>query len=102
MGVEFKQIIPHVSEDIRPGETPSEYSQRLAIEKAQAAGRNTGDGQITLACDTIVVHQDSILEKPVDRRDAWEPISGKRDARRPVRSVKENYNAKWHEAVLWR
>lgn len=70
LGVDFRQIIPQILEAIKPGETPCEYSQRLAIEKSQAVGARTGKGQIVFACDTIVVHQDSILEKPVDREDA--------------------------------
>jgi septum formation protein len=56
---------PHVVEVRRPGESPRDYVERLAQEKAAAV---TGD--LVLAADTTVVVDEHVLEKPVDTEDA--------------------------------
>lgn len=70
-GYDF-QIMPpdEEAEDSRlPNETPTAFVRRFAAQKAQNVARQIEKGRI-IACDTIVVCNDTILEKPVDRNDA--------------------------------
>jgi septum formation protein len=58
-------VPPNIPEVRRPVETPVDYVERLAREKALAV-----TGQLVLAADTTVVMRDEVLEKPVDPADA--------------------------------
>ena len=49
-------------------ERPTEYSLRLAREKAEASW--SGGKEVVLGADTIVVLGEEVLEKPRDRQDA--------------------------------
>ena len=55
-----------VSETPLVGETPVQVARRLALSKAQAARAMCSDVAVTLAADTMVVHQQEILGKPDD------------------------------------
>lgn len=57
-----------VPEIHRAGESPQDYVQRLAREKAFAVTMEPGE--TILAADTVVVLDDLILEKPADEADA--------------------------------
>ena len=68
IGVPHTVIAANVVEEAFPQESPSDYVQRLASEKAQA-GLNTVTAQMlpakpVLGADTIVVCNGVILEKP--------------------------------------
>jgi septum formation protein len=54
-----------IPEIIEPGERPADYVERLATAKAQAVS-----GEFVLGADTIVVLDDTILEKPRDEDEA--------------------------------
>lgn len=70
LGYRFERVVVDVEERHHPGETPSQYVQRLARDKAQA-GVSATDGRLpVLGSDTIVVVDDEILEKPEDFADA--------------------------------
>lgn len=57
-----------VDESIQPGESPSEYAERLAREKAEAIA---GDGtDIVIGADTVVVIDGRVLGKPVNDQQA--------------------------------
>ena len=62
-----------VDETVRPGEPADEFVLRLARDKARASRQahleEAGDAWI-LAADTVVVLDDEILGKPVDREEA--------------------------------
>ena len=58
---------PHTDESARPFERPADLVARLALEKAQAC---IEAGELVLAADTVVVIDNQILGKPVDRDDA--------------------------------
>ena len=70
---------PDAEEKPKSGENPGDYTLRNAQEKAAATvsacsgaghqAKNAGRG-IIIACDTIVVLDGQILEKPVDAADA--------------------------------
>jgi septum formation protein len=59
------RVVPPRSEVRRPVETPVDYVERLAREKALAV-----PGRLVLGADTTVVVRDEVLEKPVDAVDA--------------------------------
>lgn len=59
----------HVREQPYDHETPLDYAQRLARDKALAVfARHPGD--VVLGADTVVVVDQHLLEKPVDDGDA--------------------------------
>ena len=77
-------VLPSSVEEI-PGEdeSPLDYTERLAREKAQAVIAANGDRddlpEWVLSADTIVVQGGEVLEKPADREDAirmLEELSG--------------------------
>ncbi len=71
IGVDHEVIRVDVDETPHPGEAPSEYVIRLALEKARAGRKLSPDLQIpVLAADTAVVVEGEILGKPTDSRDA--------------------------------
>jgi len=80
VGWEFTKIVPDIDESELPGESPEDYVQRLAREKAEAVGAKNAEGVI-LAADTTVVIDEQIIGKPVDMDDARRMLrilSGKR------------------------
>jgi septum formation protein len=59
----------HVQEEPHAHETPPDYAQRLAREKALAVFARHPD-DVVLGADTVVVVNEHLLEKPVDAGDA--------------------------------
>jgi septum formation protein len=84
VGWEFTKAVPDVDESVRDGETPEDYVQRLAGEKAAAVSASH-PGEIILAADTTVVIGGEIVGKPEDLEDA----------RRMIRMLAGN----WHEVL---
>lgn len=71
IGVPFTLCIAPVDETPFAGELPSDYVQRLALAKAQAALASLPEGDaVVLGADTAVVLGHQILGKPLDRDDA--------------------------------
>ncbi|MGD8697955.1 MAG: Maf family protein [Gemmatimonadales bacterium] len=71
LGLEFTVRVPNVDESLRPGEEPAAAAQRLARRKAES---EVSDGALAIGCDTLVVHRDRILGKPVDAEHAVEML----------------------------
>jgi septum formation protein len=65
LGIPIRVVPSHVPEVRRPVETPVDYVERLAREKALSVS-----GALVLGADTTVVARDEVLEKPVDAADA--------------------------------
>ena len=60
-----------LDESAVPGESPAGLAARLASAKCrQAVESSSGQDQIFLAADTVVVHRETILGKPRDMDDA--------------------------------
>jgi len=59
-----------VDERPRPGETPPDYVQRLAIAKARAGGPLAPRGWVVVGGDTVVVLRGRILGKPAHEDEA--------------------------------
>jgi len=68
-GISFAVIPAHVPETSSPNESPIDYAQRLARDKALAVlARHRDD--VVLGADTVVVVDQHLLEKPADTADA--------------------------------
>ena len=69
IGLVFDCIPSGVEEVIDGAVTPAEHVTILAERKARDGAQRLADG-IVIGADTIVVHEDEIIEKPADREDA--------------------------------
>jgi septum formation protein len=65
LGIPILVVPPNVPEVRRSLETPMDYVERLAREKALSV-----PGDLVLGADTTVVVRDAVLEKPADPTDA--------------------------------
>jgi septum formation protein len=65
LGMAILVQVPDIVEVRRPVETPVDYVERLAREKALSV-----QGALVLGADTTVVVRDHMLEKPTDPADA--------------------------------
>jgi septum formation protein len=65
LGIPVRVVPPNIPEVRRPLETPVDYVERLAREKAMSVR-----GAAVLGADTTVVIRDEVLEKPMDPADA--------------------------------
>jgi septum formation protein len=65
LGIPVRVVAPNVPEVRRPLETPVDYVERLARDKALSV-----PGDLVLGADTTVVVRDAVLEKPADPADA--------------------------------
>lgn len=68
-GIEFVVQPADVPEVPHPGENPGAYAERLAREKAQTVFQERPKN-VVLGADTVVIVDDTILEKPADADDA--------------------------------
>jgi MAF protein len=67
---DFTVITADVDETPLAGESPGEYVVRLAKAKALAIQPRAEPEAVIIGADTTVVHENSILGKPVDEADA--------------------------------
>lgn len=74
IGLSFSVDPADVDETMLPGEKPGEFAVRVAVDKARVAAGRAGQAVI-VAADTIVVVDDEVLGKPVDRDDAVRMLS---------------------------
>jgi len=68
-GISFRVQAANVPEEIKLGESPRQFSERLAHEKAEAIAKLL-PASFVLGADTIVVVDEQVLGKPVDADDA--------------------------------
>ncbi|MEE9369140.1 MAG: Maf family protein [Pontiella sp.] len=73
LGIDFNIIIPDIDEMHQSNEAPRAFAERLAAEKSAAVSAESDS--VLIAADTIVVHRDTILGKPVDEEDAYAMLS---------------------------
>ncbi len=81
-GVDFQVVTREVEEFEYNREYPEEYAMSLAFQKAYEVAQEK-EKSIVIASDTIVSYNGEILEKPKDRKDAYEmlkKLSGQRHA----------------------
>ena len=68
-GIPFIVEPAHIAEQPFSGESPLQYAQRLARDKARAVFARHSDN-VVLGADTVVVVDEHLLEKPQDPADA--------------------------------
>jgi septum formation protein len=68
--IPFEVIPSEADEIIPPGMRVSEIPEFLASQKAALIRKQVGEDKIILAADTIVLVDQEVLSKPVDRKDA--------------------------------
>jgi len=73
-GVPFRVVPSRVDETPRPGEPPSRFVRRAALEKGEAVAK-LYPSSFVLSADTIVVADGRILGKPRDRAEARRMLS---------------------------
>jgi septum formation protein len=73
VGWSFEKLVVEIDESHRENETPEQYVERLAVEKASAVASKIDSGLI-LGADTTVVADSKILGKPNDEQDAFEML----------------------------
>jgi septum formation protein len=71
LGISFKQIIPSFEERQKQGEPAFQFARRLAKDKALSVAGQINASHLVVGCDTIVVLNDNILQKPRDENDAF-------------------------------
>jgi septum formation protein len=84
VGWEFEKKIADIDETELAGETPENYVQRLAREKAEAVAQTVENG-LVLGADTTVVIDEKIIGKPRDLDDA--------------RKMLQMLSGNWHEVL---
>jgi septum formation protein len=75
LGIAFKQIIPSLEEQRIQSEPVFQFARRLAQGKALSVAEQTNAGHLVIGCDTIVVLNDNILQKPRDESDAFKILT---------------------------
>jgi septum formation protein len=65
LGIPIQVVAPNIPEVRRSVETPVDYVERLAREKARSVS-----GSLVLGADTTVIIRDQVLEKPADSNEA--------------------------------
>jgi len=74
VGVPFRVVRSGVDEIPRPGEAPSRFVRRAALDKGEAVA-SLHPSSFVLSADTIVVADGRILGKPRDRAEARRMLS---------------------------
>lgn len=75
VGVAFKQIIPSLEEPREPGEPAFLFAKRLAADKALWVANQLNVSHLVIGCDTIVVLDNKVLQKPDNEAEAFEILS---------------------------
>lgn len=100
LGVDFDVRPPNVNEDALPGETPLETQRRITRDKADLVlsaecwvpnegylAPSTRHSDITvIACDTTVLLDGEMLNKPADEAEAWSMLRRLRGRAHQVQS----------------
>ena len=70
INVQFEHINVEVDEIQKINENTHHYVQRLALEKAQAGLKKNHQQGVVLGADTIIICENVVMEKPVDKQHA--------------------------------
>ena len=84
LGLEFEVRASSIPEEKQSDESPRQYVERLATEKAAFVARNAADS-IVIGADTVVVIDNLLLEKPKDRDAAGQML--------------RRLSGQWHEVL---
>jgi septum formation protein len=84
LGISFSIIPPDIDETKNKDETPQQFVERIAHEKAIKVGNHFPDKWV-IAADTIVVLKGKVLGKPKNERDAFNML--------------KTLRGKWHKVI---
>ena len=70
IGVRFVQVVADIDETVLPGESPADYTVRVACEKALTVQQQPGTALPVMGADTAVILDEHILGKPRSREEA--------------------------------
>lgn len=74
IGINFKSFSVNSVEDFIDGEHPVECVKRIALEKMEIA-KNKVQNSIIITADTIVLINDKVIGKPINKKDAVKILS---------------------------
>jgi septum formation protein len=74
LGIEPQIIVPIVDENRRAGESIKTFLQRVAVSKGEVVYRDAFFEVPLVSADTIVLCENTIIGKPVDRADAFDML----------------------------
>ena len=80
-GINFKQRISDIAEHDNHDGNPYLHAQKLAEEKALSVAKKSDPQELVIGADTVVVLENRIMGKPVDKKNAAEilkELSGKK------------------------
>lgn len=66
LGYDFSIVSPDIEEQKQASESPEQYVERLSLEKAQAGLALSKPNSVVVGSDTVVVLDETVLEKPSD------------------------------------
>ncbi|WP_394150852.1 Maf family protein [Vibrio maritimus] len=66
LGYDFSIVSPDIEEQKQVSESPEQYVERLSLEKAQAGLVLSKPNSVVVGSDTVVVLDETVLEKPSD------------------------------------
>ncbi|MGB0897885.1 MAG: Maf family protein [Psychrobium sp.] len=75
LGYQFNCIPADIDESVQDGESPAQYVERLATEKARVIAETQPANVVVLGSDTSVVFQQHILGKPESLAHCLEMLS---------------------------
>lgn len=71
LGIRYELLPVSIDESRQAGESPGDFVQRLAMEKALSGRKLAGnDPRPVMGADTVVVLGDVVMGKPLDKGDA--------------------------------
>jgi septum formation protein len=74
LGIPFTSVAPELDESPRPGETPANLAQRLALEKARAIYGAAPPDSWVLGSDQVASTESRVIGKPGTRARAVEQL----------------------------
>jgi septum formation protein len=74
LNLDFEIVVSQVDEDSYKKNTPQEYVEKLAYEKAKSVLQLVNKDSIIIGSDTVVVYNNNILGKPRNEKQAYEYI----------------------------
>jgi MAF protein len=86
LGLEFEIHPSHTNEDPLEGESPIETQIRVTLAKARATNKDANVDQIIIACDTTVLLNGEMLNKPLNEEEAWSMLRRLRNRVHEVQS----------------
>lgn len=96
----FERLTTDVAEQREPDETPEDYVQRLALDKARAGVAVAPRDLPVLGADTIVVLDGRVLEKPANIQQAAEMLAALSGRQHQVMTAIAFADAKQHLAAM--